>query len=195
MAPYARRQVLGGLAGLPRAATLADTPIRRPVLDFYVRTISTAMREVWIASAYFVPPGRLRAALRAAAIRGVDVRILVPGRSNHAVTAMAGQRFYASLIRNGVRIYRWRGKMMHAKTAVVDGQLGIVGSSNLDYRSLLAAHDLNVVFRDEALGQEMRQMFLADVARSEAVEYTKWIRRPFHLRALSVAASALRRGL
>lgn len=177
------------------AATLADTPIRHPVLDFYLRTISAAKREVWIANAYLVPPGRLRAALRAAAVRGVDVRILVPGRCNHAVTAMAGQRFYASLMRDGVRIYRWSGRMMHAKTAVVDGQLGIVGSSNLDYRSLMAAHDLNVAFRDETLGVAMRQMFLEDLARSDAVEYADWIRRPLHIRALSLAASALRRGL
>lgn len=179
----------------PIVAALADDPIRHPVLDFYVSAIEAAAREAWIASAYFVPPRTLREALRAAARRGVDVRILVPRRSNHRITGRAGEHFYGPLLDDGVRIHRWIGRMMHAKTAVIDGVLGIVGSSNLDSRSLFAAHELNVAFRDATLGSAMRAMFLEDVARSEEIDAGAWARRPRASRIVAATASLLRRWL
>ncbi|MGH7545645.1 MAG: phospholipase D-like domain-containing protein [Gemmatimonadota bacterium] len=99
------------------------------------------------------------------------------------------------LLKDGVRIYRWTGRMIHAKTAVIDGALGIVGSSNLDSRSLFAAHELNVAFRDPALGSAMRAMFLEDTARAEELEIGAWARRPLGARLASAAASLLRRWL
>jgi cardiolipin synthase len=182
-------------AGNVFAAVLADDPIQHPVLDFYVTVIERAVREVWIASAYFVPPRRLRDALRAAARRGVDVRILVPRHSNHRVAARAGERSYQALLEDGVRIFRWTGRMMHAKTAVLDGELGIVGSSNLDPRSLFAAHELNVAFRDPGVADTLRRMFLDDAARSEALEAAAWARRPLVTKAASALACLFRHWL
>jgi cardiolipin synthase len=182
-------------AGDVPVAVLADDPIRHPVLDFYVSAIEAAAREAWIASAYFVPPRTLRVALCAAARRGVDVRILVPRRSNHRITGRAGEHFYGRLLRDGVRIYRWTGRMMHAKTAVIDGILGIVGSSNLDSRSLFAAHEMNLAFRDAAPGNAMREMFLEDIARAEELDAGAWARRPKASRIASAAASLLRHWL
>lgn len=179
-------------AGDVHAAVLADDPIRHPVLDFYVSALKAATREAWLASAYFVPPRPLRDALLAAARRGVDVRILVPKHSNHRVTARAGERVYGSLLEVGVRIFRWTGRMMHAKTAVIDGVLGIVGSSNLDPRSLFAAHELNIGFRHAGAGSELRSIFLDDLARSEELDPASWARRPLALRALSATASLFR---
>lgn len=182
-------------AGSVPVAVLADNPIRHPVLDFYLSAIEAAAHEAWIASAYFVPPRALRAALRAAARRGVDVRILVPQGSNHRITARAGEHFYSPLLQDGVRIYRWTGRMMHAKTAVIDGGLGIVGSSNLDSPSLFAAHELNVAFRDPALGGAMRAMFLEDLSRAEPLDPGAWARRSLAARVASASASILRRWL
>jgi cardiolipin synthase len=125
----------------------------------------------------------------------VDVRVLVPRHSNHKVTGHAGEHFYRRLLDNGVRIFRWTGRMMHAKSAVIDGVLGIVGSSNLDSRSLFAAHELNVAFRDPTLGRAMRTLFLADVERAEEIDADVWAQRPLASRLVSAIAVLLKHWL
>lgn len=125
-----------------------------------------AERSIWIASAYFAPSSVEIEALAGAARDGVDVRILVPSRWDHFWLRSIMQRSYYTLLRNGVRIWEWRGEMMHAKTSVVDGRWVRVGSTDFNPLGVALNYELDVVVEDPSLGVQAEEMFLADLERS-----------------------------
>jgi cardiolipin synthase A/B len=145
--------------------------------------IGSAETEVWLTNAYFVPDPQLLAALEAAAARGVDVRLVLPGSSDSALVFNAGRSYYEQLLRGGVTIFERRGALMHSKTAVIDGVWSTVGSTNLDWRSFLHNQEVNAVVLGTEFGDRMRAAFESDVAQSEQITLEQWKRRPYSLRA------------
>ena len=129
----------------------------------------SARRSIWIASAYFVPSTFEVEALTGAARDGVDVRVLVPSRSDHPWSMLLTRRFYRRLLMNGVRVWEWDGEMMHAKTSVVDGMWVRVGSTDFNPLGIGFNYELDAVIEDAALGAEAEAMFLADLDRSKEV--------------------------
>ncbi len=125
-----------------------------------------ARRSIWITDAYFVAPTPLSEALGAAALQGVDVRILVPAHNNWPIVGSMSRGGYRSLLEAGVRIFEWQGEMIHAKTSVADGVWCRVGSSNLNSASLLGNWELDVGVLDRELGRQLEGLFLADLASS-----------------------------
>jgi cardiolipin synthase len=117
------------------------------------------------------------------------VRLLVPGRSNHPAAGAAARRIYGPLLEAGAEIYEWRGVMLHAKTAVVDGVVSMVGSSNLDPLSLHRNYELNVLVADARVGRTMRELFAGDIRAATAVTLEEWRRRPLPTRIAETAAS------
>jgi cardiolipin synthase len=159
-------------------------------------TFAAARSEVDIATAYFVPPRRIREALAAAAGRGVRVRLLVPGRwSNRPASRRAGEAFYGELLEAGVGVYEYRPTMLHTKVLVVDGCLSAVGSANLDNRSLRLDDELVAFAADAALAAELGAAFEDDLSASARIELRAWRRRPVRRRAVSRAALLVRRDL
>jgi cardiolipin synthase len=130
---------------------------------------ASAERSIWIASAYFVPSFSEIEALNGAARDGVDVRILVPSRYDHPWIRRLTKRFYRRLLHNGVRIWEWRGEMMHAKSSVVDGHWVRVGSTDFNPLGLAINFELDAVIEDEALGAAAEAMFLEDLERSHEI--------------------------
>ena len=128
-----------------------------------------ARRSIWIADAYFTPSPDLVEALTGAARDGVDVRLLVPGRGDHAWVVPVTRRFYPRLLRNGVRIWEWQGEMMHAKTQVSDGRYARVGSTDFNPLGVAINFELDAVIDDAQLGGRMEAMFEEDLARSREV--------------------------
>jgi cardiolipin synthase len=102
-----------------------------------ISAISKSERHIYLTNAYFVPDPQLLNALTDAARRGVDVRLLLPGRSDAGLAFHAGRSHYSALLRAGVKVHERRGTMLHAKTATIDGVWSTVGSTNLDWRSFL----------------------------------------------------------
>jgi len=145
--------------------------------------IGSAETEVWLTNAYFVPDPQLLAALEAAAARGVDVRLVLPGSSDSALVFNAGRSYYEQLLQAGVTIFERRGALMHSKTAVIDGVWSTVGSTNLDWRSFLHNQEVNAVVLGTEFGDRMRAAFESDVAQSEQITLEQWKRRPYSLRA------------
>jgi len=145
--------------------------------------IGSAETEVWLTNAYFVPDPQLLAALEAAAARGVDVRLVLPGSSDSALVFNAGRSYYEQLLQGGVIIYERRGALMHSKTAVIDGVWSTVGSTNLDWRSFLHNQEVNAVVLGTEFGDRMRAAFEGDVAQSERITLEQWQRRPYATRA------------
>lgn len=127
---------------------------------------SRARRSIWITDAYFVAPRSVSEALASAAQQGVDVRILVPAHNNWPIVGSVSRGGYRYLLEAGVRIFEWQGRMIHAKTSVVDGVWSRIGSSNLNSASLLGNWELDVGVLDEGLGQQLEGLFLADLASS-----------------------------
>ena len=125
-----------------------------------------AEKSIWIASAYFMPSSLEIEALSGAARDGVDVRVLVPSRYDHFWLRGLMTRSYQRLLRNGVRMWEWRGEMMHAKTSVVDGRWVRVGSTDFNPLSVSINFELDAVIEDAALGAAAESMFIEDLQKS-----------------------------
>lgn len=144
--------------------------------------IGSAETSVQITNAYFAPDPQLIAALEGAVARGVDVRLILPSETDSWLVFHAGRGYYAQLLRAGVKIYERRGKVLHSKTALIDGVWATVGSTNLDWRSFLHNHELNAVVLGTEFGAQVQAMFEADLAASDAIQLQQWERRPLDLR-------------
>ena len=153
-----------------------------------ISAIDAAQREVLLTNAYFVPDPQLRAALTAAVARGVDVKLVLPSRTDSALVFHAGRSYYDELLSAGVRVYERKDVVLHAKTALIDGVWSTVGSTNLDWRSFLHNQELNAVVLGAAFGQRMRAAFDADLAQSDEVTLAQWQQRSVDLRVKEMFA-------
>jgi cardiolipin synthase len=177
---------------------IATSPTDKTLNASYLALISaieSAETEVLITNAYFVPHPELARALEAAARRGVDVKLMLPSRTDNAVVYHAGRASYATLLEAGVRIYERKDRLLHSKAAVIDGVWSTVGSSNLDWRSLAYNDELNAVVLGTDFAVQMKTAFLRDVANSDAITHEDWQRRPFAERMKEAGASLLSRWL
>jgi cardiolipin synthase len=153
-----------------------------------VSAIGAAQTRILLTNAYFVPDTQLRAALVAAAARGVDVRLVLPGRTDSWMVFHAGRAHYAELLAGGVHLYERRDAMLHAKTVVIDGVWSTVGSSNLDARSFLHNDEVTAVVLGQAFGAQMQAMFEADLGAAQEVTRDDWAKRPLAERAKEAMA-------
>ena len=128
-----------------------------------------ARERIWLADAYYAGTTPYVQALRAAAIHGVDVRLLVPNATDIPLLRPLSRAGYRPLLEAGVRVFEWNGTMMHAKTALADGRWARVGSTNLNVASWLGNCELDVVVEDETFAREMEDMYLADLTNSTEV--------------------------
>ena len=153
-----------------------------------ISAIDAAQREVLLTNAYFVPDPQLRAALKAAVARGVEVKLVLPAHTDSALVFHAGRSYYDELLSAGVRLFERRDVVLHAKTALIDGVWSTVGSTNLDWRSFLHNQELNAVVLGAEFGQRMRASFDADLAQSDEVALSQWQRRTLDLRVKEMFA-------
>jgi cardiolipin synthase A/B len=139
--------------------------------------IRNAETNIYITDAYFAPGEQMIQALRRAARRGVDVRVLLPGKNNEPLIGAAARSTFSGLLDAGVKIYLWQGQMLHAKTATVDGVWSTVGSANLDWWSIARNDEINTVVLSTQFGNEMNSVFLNDLKNSKQVDATEWQHR------------------
>ena len=159
-----------------------------PLYVTFLSAISSAEAEIHITMAYFVPDPRLCEELIAAAKRGVDVKLVLPSRTDGWVVFHAGRSFYDQLLEAGVKIYERKDRLLHSKYAVIDGVWSTVGSSNLDWRSMLHNLELNVVVLGTEFGGRVKALFNRDLANSEQITLERWRHRPLKDRAREAAA-------
>ncbi|MCP5399940.1 phospholipase D-like domain-containing protein [Novosphingobium malaysiense] len=129
-----------------------------------------ARSKIWLTTPYFVPDSRTERLLMKAAGRGIDVRILLPGKSDIPVTQWAARMSYARLARSGVRIYEYAPRFLHAKTIVIDDDWSTVGTSNFDYRSFFQNHELNFVSISDDINGCLSKYFEGDLMRSKEID-------------------------
>ncbi|MDR3521530.1 MAG: phospholipase D-like domain-containing protein [Acidocella sp.] len=145
------------------------------------RTLLVAMAaahsSIHLTTGFFAPPPDMIEALECAARRGVDVRIIVPAISNSDTTITAGRSHYDDLLKAGVHVYERHGVVLHAKTAVIDGQWSVVGSSNLDWRSVVFNNEIDAIVMGPDFGGLMEAMFTKDLAASREITLAAWKHR------------------
>jgi phosphatidylserine/phosphatidylglycerophosphate/cardiolipin synthase-like enzyme len=147
--------------------------IKRSIL----KRLRGSERVIWMATAYFVPSIKIRRALRRAARRGVDVRVLLPGQhTDHPAVRHAGRRFYLNLLRAGVRIYEYKPRFTHAKLLMCDSWISI-GSSNIDRWNLRWNLEANQEVESAQLASEAEKIFMRDFDQSEEIVLAKWQKR------------------
>jgi cardiolipin synthase len=144
----------------------------------YALAMQDAKKSIHLTSAYFVPDQQIVDALTAAAKRGVDVKVVLPGVSDSGLVFHAGRALYSQLLEGGVKIFQLQVAVLHAKTAVIDGVWSTVGSTNIDTRSFLHNNELNVVVLGEPFGREMENAFAEDLRDSREVTLDAWNNRP-----------------
>jgi cardiolipin synthase A/B len=172
-AAYRRPVAPAGPHKLALAASKAGSR-RDPFHSALLGAIDHAEQRVQLATAYLVPPRRLVRKLERAAARGVAVDLLLPGVSDSWPALYAGRSHFSRLLRAGVRIYERRDAHLHAKACVIDGVWSSIGSSNIDWRSLLHNAEANVIVLDEAFAQRMEAVLRADMARSQRMTLDEW---------------------
>ena len=144
----------------------------------YVAAITFAEHSIHLTNAYFVPDKQILKAFTDAARRGVDVKIILPSNTDSQLVLNAARHNYSELLKAGVKIYERRNAVLHAKTAVIDGVWSTVGSTNLDYWSLLSDDEVNAVVLSREFAIEMERMFASDLAQSDQIQCDKWGERP-----------------
>lgn len=152
---------------------------RQTLHCLYMDSFRMAAASVYLTTPYFVPDYRTQRELMAAARHGVDVRLLVPRKSDVWLARWAAQAAYANLLKAGVRIYEYLPRMLHAKTAVVDGKWATLGTANLDYRSFFVNYELNLVTRDIDICGALNAQFINDISEAEEICPSMWAKRPW----------------
>ncbi|MGA8515587.1 MAG: cardiolipin synthase ClsB [Burkholderiaceae bacterium] len=189
-----------GRATMYRAALLLRDNVRnrKRIERAYLKAIGDAHHEIIIANAYFVPGGKLRHALMAAAQRGVKVRLLLQGRYEYFMQYHAARPVYSALLGAGVEIHEYSSSFLHAKVAVVDATepqaWATVGSSNLDPLSLLLAREANIMVRSPEFAQTLRRTLVHAMAQDgQQINPADYANRPWTKRLLDQIAYALMR--
>ncbi len=178
--------------------TNLPAPGKRRMYRALVEAIRNADRYVYLTTPYFVPTHRLLRVIRQAAERGVDVRLLLPERSNYYSVDLGAQSFFTTLLDSGVRIFLYpnnNGSIIHGKTAVIDGEWATVGSLNLDNVSLLYNFEANIVSTDARFAAELTAHFTRDTSISKEVNVAEWKNRFFVEKLPEIAIRLVRRFL
>ena len=145
----------------------------------FVQAIHEARQRVWIASPYFVPDLQILSALKLAALRGVDVRILLPEKADHRTVYLASFSYYKNTLPLGIQIYRYTAGFMHQKVFLIDSQCAAVGTANLDNRSFRLNFEITLLNFDSLFIQDIETMLSNDFARSQPATMEDYSRRSF----------------
>jgi len=168
---------------------------RATVRRAFSHVIRAARDAVLIQNAYFLPDRGLRRTLARAVKRGIDVRIIVPGRSDVRIIEWASLYALRALVKQGVKVLRWRGVMMHAKTAVIDGTWSTIGSYNFDAMSRFNNLEVTIEILDPEVGTALVKHFEDNIANCDPYTNAAWQDLPWYTKALAWMAFRLRRFL
>lgn len=166
----------------------SDTPLIKQTL---MQAINLAKEEILITTPYFIPGQSLLASLKLAAFSGTKIKLLVPGVSDSRLVDFAARSYYGRLLKAGAEIYCYQKGFIHAKTMVVDQQLAIVGTANMDIRSFDLNFEINAIVYDNEIASELRQAFYDDLKFSTKIDPEKWKARPTRIQLLEKIAGLL----
>ncbi|MEP7090106.1 MAG: phospholipase D-like domain-containing protein [Nocardioidaceae bacterium] len=163
-----------------------------PIRSMYIEAINRASHHIWMTHAYFIPDADIVEAIKQAARRGVDVRLLLPAVSNHVVADWLSRGYYGEMLAAGVRIFRFQGAMVHAKTSTIDGRWSTVGTANIDRLSMTGNYEINVELIDASFAAEMERIFRTDLTNCVELTAQTWADRGIHKKFTELVLAPLR---
>ena len=163
-----------------------------PIRSMYMEAISRASHHIWMTHAYFIPDTDFVDAIKQAARRGVDVRVLLPATSNHVLADWLSRGYYGEMLAAGVRIFRFQGAMVHAKTSTIDGRWSTVGTANIDRLSMTGNYEINVELIDASFAAEMERIYETDLSNCVELTPATWADRGIHKKFTELVLAPLR---
>ena len=160
-----------------------DSP-RPYCMEAILAAINQAKLKIWIMTPYFIPTDQIITALQIAASNGIDIKMILPGKSDSHIVKHASLSYVKPLLRSGIKVYFYDKGFAHAKTMSFDNQVAIVGTANMDTRSFYINFEIAAVIYDEKLCAELDESFLNDLNDSREIKYVEWSKRSFYNRLL-----------
>ena len=159
-----------------------DEPADRwPILQMgTVWTVEHSRSYIYIQTPYFVPPEPLLMALKTAALKGTDVRLMLPQKPDSIYMGPANRAYYKECLEAGIRIYEWTGTFIHSKTIVSDDYLSVIGSANMDFRSLEINYEVNSFIYSKDIALANKAIFFKDMEKCREVTLRQWNQRPWY---------------
>lgn len=154
----------------------------RAIIGGYIKILSQAKRYIYLQTPYFMPDELFLLSLRNAAMSGVDVRLMIPEKSDSTIADYAAMSYLGSLLNAGVKVYLYRGGMLHCKTVVCDDYITSVGSTNLDFRSFFYNFEVSAIVYDRGVAQKQKEQFLDDQQRCRPLTANEYRQRHFFKR-------------
>jgi cardiolipin synthase len=179
------------VAGLLHAVpTVGSTDAER----FFALSIASSKRKLYITNSYFVPDDDFRRMLTLAAKRGVDVRVIASGpKTDVKSTYYAGRAIYTELLKAGVRVYEYMPTVLHAKTMVIDGAWGTIGTMNADNQSMAFNNESNLLVLDKTFAASLEKLFMEDLEHSKEITLDEFRKRPLYWRPVEHGAHLVAR--
>lgn len=172
--PEAVPQLKGDVVQVVASGPDSDLPV---IYYTLIEAINSAKKSIYITSPYFIPGNSLMDALIIAANKNIDIKILVPGKSDSVMVNLAAQSYYTELSHYGVEIYRYERGFVHAKTLCIDDDLSMVGSANMDYRSFDLNFEANAIVYSKKLNSELSALFFKDIKSAEMIDPELYLKR------------------
>ena len=172
-----------GNATATLVASGPDSP-RPYCMEAILAAINQAKKNIWIVTPYFIPTDQIITALQIAATNGVEVKMILPGKSDSHIVKHASLSYIKPLLRSGIRIFLYQKGFMHAKTMSFDEQVAIVGTANMDTRSFYINFEIAAVIYDKKVCKQLDDSFIQDLERSKEVILKEWSKRSLYKRLL-----------
>ena len=155
----------------------------QPIIFYSIlQAIASAKKNIYITSPYFIPGDSLMDVLIIAIQSGLDVKIIIPGASDTKMVDAAARAYYTVLLKFGAKIYQYHKGFIHAKTLVIDDNLAIVGSANMDYRSFDLNFEVNAMIYSTTIAKQLTEIFEQDLKASELIDAEQWLSRPKYMK-------------
>jgi len=155
------------------------------ISQFYFSAITSSRDKVYITSPYFIPNDEISFAIKAAALRGIDVRIIIPEKSDSTISHWSSESYVAEMLRAGVKMYHYTKGFCHSKVLISDDVLCSIGSANLDYRSLETNFEVCAIFYDEKLTKALTDQFMIDLENARPIDLKTWNKREWYKKMVS----------
>jgi cardiolipin synthase len=152
------------------------------LMEAYFSMITSAREEILISTPYFIPNESILTALKTSAKGGVKVVLILPAATDSLFVHSASMTFLGELLRNDIHVYMYKKGMIHSKIMVIDGEVCTIGTANMDYRSFDNNAEVNAVFFDKGLADEVKMQFDADLSDSVRLDYLTWKKRPLKVK-------------
>ncbi len=161
------------------------------IMQAYCLAISNAKKYIYIQTPYFLPNESIMNAIESAALSGVEVKLMIPYRSDDKMSYEASMSYMGSILKAGVEVYQYTKGFIHSKTLVIDDEIAIIGSANIDLRSFEQNFEISAFIYDETHSKKLKELFLKDIKVCKKLSYYKWSHRPRYRKFIQALARLL----